>query len=184
MAWFFSTFFTTPTEVAVATLTISISLLRRRWMGSGASPSPATMVAIRSTSTRMVSRSPGSSPRRAMTCPLRLSAVVVARIEFRGDADQAPAWAVSRFKPPPWMLLIVVNGFPHGFVAFTGSAAWSDFDFVAHREGSFHDASPNDTSTHFAGAGAGSVDVEGTGDVHDAAHIFGTVRGGDVGFNG
>lgn len=107
------------------------------------------------------------------------------RIEFRGDADQAPSMGGVEVQAATLDAADRgLNGFPHGFVAFTGSAAWSDFDFVAHREGSFHDASPNDTSTHFAGAGAGSVDVEGTGDVHDAAHIFGTVRGGDVGFNG
>ena len=100
VAWFFSTFFTTPTEVAVATLTISISLLRRRWMGSGASPSPATMVAMRSTSTRMV-----HDLGQLATSSNDLTAEVVGGggrgVEFVAMPTRPPAWAVSRLRPRP-----------------------------------------------------------------------------------
>ena len=94
-------------------------------------------------------------------------------VEFCGDANQAAGMGGLEVEATALDAADGgLDGFPNGLVAFSDAATWCDFDFVADREGPFHNAAADDAPAHFAGSGAGAVDVEGAGDVHDAANVF------------
>ena len=68
-------------------------------------------------------------------------------VEFRGDPNEPTS--VGGLKVEASALNAAdggLDGFPHGFVAFSDAASRSDFDLVADREGPFHDAAADDLS--------------------------------------
>ena len=63
------------------------------------------------------------------------------------------------------------NWLPMGFISLFDFPAGPNDDLIPEVKRSFNDASTDHTATKFRWAGTGSIDVKGTGNMHDRALV-------------